>query len=151
MSEFLEATYDKFTFVVRTELRYNREDVWVRREGVQVMVGVTDFLQRRSGDVVSVGLPGPGTNLVAGDWCCTLDTIKTAVDITCPLDGWVIAVNGELEDRPELVNEDPYGRGWLLRLEPADPQTFESRLLDAQADFEYMVSRLEEEAGKLGH
>ncbi len=151
MSDDLEATYDKFIFRVRTNLRYSREDMWVRREGAEVTVGVTDFLQRRSGDVASVELPNPGAALDAGDWCCTLDTIKTAVDLISPLGGRVVAVNDRLEARPELVNEDPYGEGWLLQIEPAGPEALEGELMGAQAYYDYMVSRLEEEAGKLGH
>jgi glycine cleavage system H protein len=151
MSEFLEATFDKFAFRVQTGVRYSRHDVWARAVGSRVTVGVTDFLQRRSGDVASVELPAPGDRLVSGEPCCTLDTIKAAVDIASPLTGLVIAVNGDLEARPELINEEPYGSGWLLRLEPADPRAFEAELMDAQAYFDWMVSRLEEEAGKLGH
>lgn len=151
MSDYLEATYDKFTFVVRTGLRYSRDDLWVRDDGPRVSVGLTDFLQRRSGDVVSVELLQPGSDVAAGDWCCTLDTIKTAVDIGSPLDGRIVEVNAELEARPELVNEDPYGQGWLLQIEPAGPEALESELMEAQAYFDYMVGRLNEEVNQLGH
>jgi glycine cleavage system H protein len=150
MSDYLEATYDKFTFRVRTGLRYSRDDLWARRDEGRVTVGLTDFLQRRSGDLASAELPAPGDAVVAGELCCTLDTIKAAVDLVSPLSGRVVAVNTDLEDRPELINEDPYGRGWLFQVTPADPQAFEC-LLDADAYFEWMVGRLEEKAGKLGH
>jgi len=150
MSDYLEATYDKFTFRVRTGLRYSRDDLWARWDDGRVTVGLTDFLQRRSGDLASVELPAPGDAVVAGELCCTLDTIKAAVDLVSPLSGQVVAVNADLEARPELINEDPYGRGWLFQIEPGDPRAFEE-LLDAEAYFDWMVSRLEEEAGKLGH
>lgn len=151
MSDYLETTYDKFTFRVQTGLRYSRADMWARWEEGRVTVGLSDFLQRRSGDLASVELPAPGNQVVAGELCCTLDTIKAAVDIVSPLTGQVLAVNADLEGSPELINEDPYGRGWLFQIEPADPRAFGTELLDAEAYFEWMVGRLEEEASKLGH
>lgn len=151
MTEYLEATYDKFTFRVQTGLRYSCDDVWARRDDGRATVGVTDLLQRRSGDAVLVEAPTPGERLVAGEPCCTIETIKAAVDIPSPMSGMVVAVNAELEARPELINEDPYGQGWLFQIEPADPGALETELMDAQAYFDWMVSRLEEEAGKLGH
>jgi glycine cleavage system H protein len=151
MIDYLEATYDKFTFRVRARLRYSRDDVWARADGGRVTVGVTDFLQRRSGDVALVELPAVGDHLAAGEPCCTVETIKAAVDVPSPVTGVVVAVNAELEARPELINEEPYGRGWLFLAEPADPAVFETGLMDAQAYYDWMVSRLEEEAGKLGH
>jgi glycine cleavage system H protein len=151
MIEYLEATYDKFTFQVRTGMRYSRDDVWGRMDESRITVGVADFLQRRSGDVALVELPAVGDSLVAGEPCCTIETIKAAADIASPISGVVVAVNAELETRPELINSEPYGRGWLFQIEPADPETFEAGLMDAQAYFDWMVSRLEEEAGRLGH
>jgi glycine cleavage system H protein len=151
MSEYLEATYDKFTFLVRVGVRYSRGDLWASLQDGRVTVGLTDFLQRRSGDAAFVELPVPGDGVVAGERCCTLDTIKATVDIASPLTGRVVAVNAELEDRPELINEDPYDRGWLFALEPDDPGTLDTQMLDAQAYFEWMVSRLEEESKRLGH
>ena len=151
MTEYLEATYDKFTFRVRTGFRYSRDDLWACTRDGRATVGLTDFLQRRSGDAAFVELPATGDTVVAGERCCTLDTIKATVDIASPLTGRVVAVNAELEDRPELINEEPYGRGWLFALEPDDPGALDSQMLDAQAYFEWMVSRLEEESERLGH
>jgi glycine cleavage system H protein len=151
MTEYLEATYDKFTFRVQIGLRYSREDVWARPEDDRVTVGLSDFLQRRSGDAASVELPAVGDRVVSGEPCCTLDTIKAAVEVVSPLTGAVVAVNAELEGRPELINEEPYGRGWLFQAEPADARALDSGLMEAQAYLYWMVSRLEEEAGRLGH
>ena len=151
MTEYLEATYDKFTFRVRIGFHYSRDDLWAYMREGRVTVGLTDFMQRRSGDVAFVDLPAVDSSVQAGELCCTLDTIKATVEIACPLTGRVVVVNSELEDRPELINEEPYDRGWLFALEPDDPRTFDSEMLDAQAYFEYMVSRLEQESRKTGH
>ena len=151
MTEYLEATHDKFTFRVRIGFRYSRDDLWACLRDGRVTVGLTDFMQRRSGDVAFVDLPAVDSSVQAGELCCTLDTIKATVEIACPLTGRVVVVNSELEDRPELINEEPYDRGWLFALEPDDLRTFDSEMLDAQAYFEYMVSRLEQESRKLGH
>jgi glycine cleavage system H protein len=151
MSEYLEATYDKFTFRVRTDLRYSRDDLWACKRDGRVTVGLTDFLQRRSGDVAFVDLPALDTGVVTGKQCCTLDTIKATVEIVSPLTGRVVAVNTELEDHPELINEEPYDQGWLFAVEPDDPQAIDTQMLDAQAYFEWMVSRLEQESKRLGH
>jgi glycine cleavage system H protein len=151
VTDYLETTYDKFTFRVRTGIRYSRDDVWAGADGSRVTVGVTDFLQRRGGDLASVELPAPGDRLVSGEPCCSLETIKAAIEIPSPVTGLVVAVNGDLEARPELINEEPYGAGWLLKVEPADPRALETELMDALAYFDWMVSRLEEEAGNLGH
>ena len=151
MGEYLETTYDKFTFRVKTGYRYSQDDVWVRPEDGSMTVGLTDFMQRRSGDVAFVELPAAGEEVTAGEPCGLIETIKAAQDVISPLSGMVTAVNEELETRPELVNEDPYGHGWLFRLTPADPAAAETELLDAQAYFQWMLTRVEEEAKKLGH
>ena len=151
MSECLETTYDKFTFRVQTGYRYSQDDLWVRPENDRATVGLTDFLQRRSGDAAFVELPAVGQEVTAGGKCGVLETIKTAQDIVAPLTGAVVAVNEELETRPELINEDPYGQGWLFQMRPADPAAIKRDLLDDRAYFEFMRGRLEEEARKLGH
>ena len=151
MTEYLEATYDKFTFRVRTAFRYSRDDLWAYLRDGRATVGLTDFLQRRSGDVAFVDLPAPDSEVRLGEPCCTLDTIKATVELASPLTGRVVAANAELEDHPELINEEPYDRGWLFAIEPDDLRTFDTEMLDAQAYFEWMVGRLEQESRKLGH
>jgi glycine cleavage system H protein len=151
VSEYLETTYDKFTFRVKTGYRYSRDDVWVRLENGLATVGLTDFSQRRSGDVAFVELPAAGQKVAAGEPCGLIETIKVAQEILSPLSGTVVAVNQELEMWPERVNEEPYGRGWLFQLKPAGPSAFEEELLDDQTYFEWMLGRLEEEGRKSGH
>jgi glycine cleavage system H protein len=150
VSDYLETTYDKFTFRVKTGYRYSRDDVWVRPEDGSMTVGLTDFMQRLSGDVAFVELPAAGEEVAAGEPCGLIETIKAAQDVISPLSGTVVGVNEELEIRPELVNEDPYGQGWLFQMAPADPLAANRELLDAQAYFQLMLGRVEEEARKLG-
>jgi glycine cleavage system H protein len=149
MSDILETTIDKFTFQVRTGYRYSRDDLWVRPDDGLATVGLTDLLQRRSGDVAFVELPAAGQQVTAGAPCGTLETIKATQDIPSPLSGTVTAVNEELGDRPELINQDPYGQGWLFQIMPADPPAAGEELLDAQDYFEWMRDRLEIESGEL--
>jgi glycine cleavage system H protein len=144
MSEFLETTYEKFTFRVRIGCRYTHHDLWARRDNGQVTIGVTDFLQRRSGDVAFVDLPAVGQRVTAGQAGAMLETIKVALDLASPLTGTVVAVNQELDGRPELVNEDPYGEGWLFQIAPDDPAAFDADLLDAEAYLQSMLGRLQE-------
>jgi glycine cleavage system H protein len=150
MSEYLETSYDKFTFRVKTGYRYTEDDMWVRQDNGRVAIGVADFLQRRSGDVAFVQLPAVGEQVTAGEPGAMIETIKVAQDLTNPLSGTVVAVNEELDDRPELVNEDPYGEGWLFQITPDDPTAIDRDLLDAESYLQSMMVRVEEEGKKLG-
>ncbi|MBU0494806.1 MAG: glycine cleavage system protein H [Chloroflexi bacterium] len=150
MSEYLETTYDKFTFQVKTGYRYSPDDVWVRWDDGQATVGLTDFLQRRSGDVAFAELPAVGQAVVAGETCGVIETIKAAQDIWAPLSGTVTAINEELELRPELINEDPYAAGWLFQMAPADPAAIDRDLLSDQGYFQLMLGKVEEEVQRLG-
>ncbi len=145
--EYLEAAVDKFVFRVATDCRYSAADVWVRREGDHVRVGLTDFLQQRSGDVASVNLKRVGTALKAGDEMGALDTIKVDLVVPAPLGGTIVAVNDALAEHPELVNGDPYGAGWLVDVAPATWAEFDA-LLDAETYLPQMAGRAERERGQ---
>jgi glycine cleavage system H protein len=115
------------------DLRYTKEHGWVRSLAGQVMeLGITDHGQEALGDLVSVELPEVGRQLVAGENYVTLESTKTAFEVACPLSGKVSAVNIDLKDAPDRVNQDPYGKGWLVRLQ-VDQLTALSALLDASA------------------
>ncbi len=119
--------------MVPDELRYTAEHEWVRPDGTgTVRVGITDFAQQQLGDVVYVALPEPGTTVTAGQSLGEVESTKSVSDLFAPLSGVVSARNEALETSPELVNSDPYGEGWMLEMQPADPATVEG-LLDAQA------------------
>jgi len=100
------------------ELAYSTFHTWLERRQRQARVGVTEHAQRELGDVVYVQLPRVGRSYAGGECCAVIESVKTASDVHCPVAGTVLAVNPELQDNPGLVNEDPYGRGWLFRLQP---------------------------------
>ena len=145
--EYLETTVDKFVFRVARDCRYSAADVWVKREGNRVRVGLTDFLQQKSGDVGFVDVKPIGTVLAADDELAAVDTIKVDLIVPAPLAGAIVTVNAALADRPELVNSDPYGEGWLAELEPAHWADFDA-LLDAETYLPQMKARAELEREK---
>ncbi len=120
------------------DLQYMKSHEWVRTEGDTATVGITDHAQDELGDVVFVELPEVGTTFDAGDPFGTVESVKAVSDLYAPVGGEVVEVNGALEDSPEKINEDPYGEGWILKLQISD----EGDLLSA-ADYEKL---LEEES-----
>ena len=121
---------------IPADLRYTAEHEWVQRTGEDtVRVGITDFAQESLGDVVYIQLPDVGTDLIAGESFGEVESTKSVSDLYAPLSASVVAVNAELEAKPQLVNSDPYGQGWLLELR-AGGDTLEdglAGLLDADA------------------
>jgi glycine cleavage system H protein len=102
---------------IPADLRYTAEHEWVQRTGEDtVRVGITDFAQDSLGDVVFIQLPDVGTDLTAGESFGEVESTKSVSDLYAPLSASVVAVNAELEAKPQLVNSDPYGQGWLLEL-----------------------------------
>lgn len=114
-------------------LRYTEEHEWARAEpDGRVRIGITAFAQEQLGDIVYVQLPAPGTRVAAGAACGEVESVKTVSEIYSPLAGEILARNDALEERPELVNADPYGDGWIAELRPDDPAAW-ATLLDAAA------------------
>jgi glycine cleavage system H protein len=111
-------------------LHYTKEHEWLRLEGAEGVVGITDFAQEALGDVVFVELPPPGTVLTAGRTFGVVESNKSVSDLFAPVSGRVVAANDALKDAPEAVNRDPYGEGWMLRIALASPDEV-SKLLDA--------------------
>lgn len=105
-----------------TELKYTKSHEWVRLEGDVAVVGITDFAQDALGDVVFVDLPQVGKAVEAGAAVAVVESVKTASDIYAPVAGEILEVNSALSDKPELINQSPYGEGWLfkMRVNPAD-------------------------------
>ena len=149
MSEFLETTVDKFTFKVATDRLYTDGHLWIRWEDGLARIGLSDYLQQSSGDVAFAEPKPAGTELAPGDDLGSIETIKVNLVLPSPLSGVIKEVNPALEDAPELVNQDPYGQGWLILVEAADWQTDRVRLLDPQAYFELMKTEAEGESRKL--
>jgi glycine cleavage system H protein len=103
------------------DLKYTEEHEWIRVEGDEIVVGVTDFAQGELGDVVFIELETEGEDLSRGDTFGTIEAVKTVSDLYMPVDGLVVKVNPALEDTPELVNSEPFGEGWMIRIKLSDP------------------------------
>jgi glycine cleavage system H protein len=120
------------TLDVPEDLRYTQDHEWLRQDGVEGVVGITAYAADELGDVVYVELPPVGRRLAQREVFGVIESVKTASDLYAPAPGEVVAVNGALTASPELVNQDPYGEGWMLRIriDETDPP---SELLDAAA------------------
>jgi glycine cleavage system H protein len=117
---------------IPTDVRYTKSHEWARIDGNIVVVGISDHAQEQLGDVVHVDLPKIGSTLIAGATAAEIESVKAVSDIYAPVAGKVVAVNGRLDDSPELVNSDAYGEGWLFKIEVGGSSGFEG-LLDASA------------------
>jgi glycine cleavage system H protein len=122
------------------ELHYSSDDEWARVEGDRVIVGITDYAQDQLGDIVFVELPKLGASFEKGDAFGVVESVKAVSDLYAPMGGVVVAVNDELSNRPELVNEDCYGDGWMIALSPSDSHELSS-LLDAAAYAKHVAER----------
>jgi glycine cleavage system H protein len=148
MTEYLETTVDKFTFKVATDRSYSSEGVWVKEENGRVRIGLSDFVQQHAGDVAFAEVRPAGTVLASGDEVANIETIKVNIAFAAPVNGKIIEVNPAMSDAPEIINQDPYGAGWLAVVEISDWETERARLLDPQAYFEIMKSQAEGETRK---
>ena len=115
-----------------TNVKYTKEHEWIRLEGDVAYVGITDYAQEQLGDIVFVDIPTEGETLAADEVFGTIEVVKTISDLFLPVTGEILEQNEALADQPELVNQDPYGEGWLIKIKPAADADFAS-LLDAEA------------------
>jgi len=128
---------------IPSDLRYTKEHEWVReQDDGSLRVGITDHAQTALGDLVFVELPEAGAELGTGDACGVVESVKAASDVYCPLSGRVTAINSALDDAPELVNNDPYGTGWLFEIRPASPAEIENLL--SGEDYERLLAEIED-------
>jgi glycine cleavage system H protein len=148
MPETLEFTLDKFTFRVALDRFYSPEGLWAKPEAQGVRIGLSDFLQQRSGDVAFAEVQPAGTLLKAGDEVAVIETIKVNISLTAPIDGKIVEVNPAMETAPEAINQDPYGAGWLAVFEATDWANDRLRLLDPQAYYSKMKVEAEQEVKK---
>jgi glycine cleavage system H protein len=102
--------------MIPDDLLYSRDDEWVRVEGGNAVIGITHHAQKKLGDVVFVDLPRPGATATAGSAFGALESVKAASDCHAPVSGEIVAVNVALAESPEWINNDPYGKGWMLRV-----------------------------------
>jgi glycine cleavage system H protein len=124
-------------------LRYSTEDEWTRIEDGRATIGVTDYAQQQLGDVVFIELPEEGTSVESGEPFGVIESVKAVSDLYAPVSGQVVEVNLELAEHPESVNEDCYGDGWMIIIELADAEQYDS-LLDASAYRQHVNRRSKE-------
>ncbi|WP_418698387.1 glycine cleavage system protein GcvH [Bacteroides sp.] len=115
-----------------TNVKYTKEHEWIRLEGDVAYVGITDYAQEQLGDIVFVDIQAEGETLAAEEVFGTIEVVKTISDLFMPISGEITEQNEALADQPELVNKDPYGEGWLIKIKPDADADFDS-LLDAEA------------------
>lgn len=149
MADALVLTVDKFTFRIATDRFYTSEGMWVMEEVGRLRVGLSDFLQQRSGDVAFAEVRPVGTALAAGDEMAVIETIKVNISLVTPITGQIGEVNAALSQAPEAINQDPYGAGWIAMLSPTHWPAERSRLLTPQAYFDQVKGQADEEAQSL--
>lgn len=123
-------------------LMYTKKHEWARQEGGYAVVGLSDYAQDKLGEIVFVELPDVGTEVEAGKGSAVIESVKAVTDLYAPLDGTVVEVNEELLDQPEVINSDPYGAGWVYKIEIKDESQF--GLLMDRAAYEKFVVEEEE-------
>jgi len=147
--DFYQEVADKFIFTVKKGLFYTENDVWTKIMDGEPQIGVTDFLQRRSGDVTFVELPKKGSIIrQEEEEIFSYETIKAIVSIASPFDGIITEVNTVLKDKPELINEDPYGEGWIATISPSHLEEDKRYLMTAEKYFELMKSKIKDEKSR---
>lgn len=149
MTTMLEATVDKFIFRVATDRFYHPSGVWAQPlgDGHRVRVGVADFVQQHNGDVTFATVRPVGTVLHAGDELVDIETMKVALSLPAPIGGTIVESNSALGTTPEVINQDPFGAGWLAVLDAADWETDRAMLLSPGAYFGQMKAAAEAEVG----
>lgn len=142
MSEFLETTHDKFVFKVKTGLLYSSEDFWVEIQGDQAVVGVSDFLQKVRGDVAFLETAAMNSVIRQGEEVGKIETIKATFGIISPVTGTIVEINPEMESSPYLINQEPYGSGWIYRVQLTDWVSDQITLLQPQPYLELMQGKI---------
>lgn len=135
MPEFPEVAIDKFTFRVASDRLYTEEGVWAKMEAKGVRVGLSDFLQQRSGDIAFVEVKPVGASVKAGEEIAAIETVKVNVSLGSPVAGRVAETNPLMQSAPEKINADPYGEGWIAVIEASNWPADQGRLLNPGAYF----------------
>jgi glycine cleavage system H protein len=144
----LEVTVDKFKFKVPEALLFSDAGIWVAVEGARARLGLSDFAQQVNGDIAFANVEPAGSVLQAGDEFGSIETVKVNVGLTSPVAGRIVEVNALLQDSPEVINQDPYGKGWMVVLESNDWEANRQDLLDAPHYFELVKRQAEAELKK---
>lgn len=148
MSEFLETTHDKFLFKVKTGILYSKDDFWVEIQGDQAVIGLSDFLQKVRGDVAFLETADVNTVVRQGEEVGKIETIKATFGIISPVSGTIVEINPEMESSPYLINQEPYGAGWIYRIRLSDWAGDQTSLLQPEPYFELMKEKIIQETEK---
>jgi glycine cleavage system H protein len=131
-NDSIKLTVDKFIFTFPIGLRYSETGLWVGQEGNLVRLGFSDFAQQRNGDIAFANLASAGTALDVGDEVASIETVKINIGLPSPIKGTIVEVNSILQDSPELINQDPYGKGWMVVMRVEQLERQPGKLLDAE-------------------
>jgi glycine cleavage system H protein len=146
--ETLKVSVDKFTFAVPIALLYSDVGVWVEIEGNRARLGLSDYVQQSSGDVAFANVRPVGTKLERGDEFADIETVKVSVSFPSPVKGTVVEVNRSLAGGGDIINQEPYGKGWLVVVELSDWENDRTSLLDAVAYLALVKNQAEAEMKK---
>jgi glycine cleavage system H protein len=144
----LQVTVDKFIFRVPETLLFSDAGIWVAVEGSRARLGLSDFVQQVNGDIAFANVVAAGTELEVEDEFGSIETVKVNVSLLSPVKGRIVEINPLLQDAPEAINQDPYGRGWLVAMELRDWENDNTRLLDAPRYLERVKELAETELKK---
>ena len=131
-NDSIQLTVDKFIFTFPKGLQYSETGLWIRQEGSLVRLGLSDFAQQRNGDIAFASLASAGTALDVGDEAASIETVKVNISLPSPIKGTIVEVNSILQDSPELINQDPYGKGWMVVMRVEELERQRGKLLDAE-------------------
>jgi len=125
---------------IPADLMYTKEDEWIRKEGNEITLGITDFAQDSLSDIVYLELPSEGDEIATGDTFGVVESVKAAADLYAPVSGTITAVNDDLADAPETINTDPYGEAWIIKINLSNASELDG-LMDAAAYGKYCDER----------
>jgi glycine cleavage system H protein len=129
----LKLTIDKFIFRFPQTLLYSEEGLWIKQEDGLLRIGISDFTQQRNGDITFATLTPKGSMLNVGDEIAGIETVKVIYSLPSPMKGKIVEVNAALQDSPELINQEPYGRGWMVVVQPENLDRDRTALMTAEA------------------
>lgn len=132
-NEDIKFTVDKFIFRFPRDRHYSPEGLWIMQEDCLLRIGMADFIQQRNGDIAFAILTPAGTELYVDDEIASIETVKVNFSIPAPLKGKIVEVNAALQDSPELINQEPYGRGWMIVFQPENLERDRPSLMTAEA------------------
>ncbi len=132
-NDLLKLTMDKFIFRFPKSLLYSETGLWIRQEGSFLRIGVSDFIQQRNGDITFATVLPAGTALDKGDEIASIETVKVIYSLQSPVKGRIVEINPSLQDSPEWINQDPYGKGWMAIMQVETPEQVLSALMTAKA------------------